>query len=96
MILIAAFLPTLALAQSAAKPPQANLKASSAAASQNGKSHKDAAAKGSGSHTGSMIGNHKDVMETTVPPPSAGSKTQSATSSTASPAAQPAPGRPKK
>ena len=68
--------------------------------------HKDmmmgvAADKNQGStttHSGNMIGNHKDVMEGTAPAPAAGGKTQPATTSAASPAAQPAPApsRPKK
>jgi hypothetical protein len=96
-ILIAVFLPALAVAQSAPKRTQAPSKPSSAATSpQNGKGQKDAAAKGSGSHTNNMIGNHKDVMEATAPAPATGGKTQPATSSAASPAAQPAPNRPKK
>jgi hypothetical protein len=53
---------------------------------------------GSTTHSGNMIGNHKDVMESTAPAPATGGKAQPATASTASTAAQPtpAPNRPKK
>jgi hypothetical protein len=53
---------------------------------------------GSATHSGNMIGNHKDVMEATAPAPAAGGKAQPATTSAAAPAAQPtpAPSRPKK
>lgn len=99
-ILIALFLPAFVLAQDTPKRTQSPSKPSSAAAapaeSQNGKGQKDAAAKGAGSHTGNMIGNHKDVMEATAPAPAAGKKTQPAASPAASPAAPAPPSRPKK
>jgi hypothetical protein len=62
--LIALALSVVVLAQSA--PRKAQTKSPTAAttpsASENKKSQNDAAAKGSGSHTSSMSGNHKDVM----------------------------------
>jgi hypothetical protein len=63
-VLILFVFSTLALAQSAPNKNQSNSSkpAASPAASQNGKGQKDAAAKGSGAHTGGMSGKHKDVM----------------------------------
>jgi hypothetical protein len=65
--LVLLILSSFALAQSAPKksqanPPKPQAAATTPAASENGKGQKDAAVKASGSHSGNMIGNHKDVM----------------------------------
>jgi hypothetical protein len=83
-------LSAVALAQSAPKKspsnsPKTQSAAAPAASTNSGASQHDAAAnknQGSGSHSGNMIGNHKDVMGTAAAP-SAGAKN--------SPATQPAP-----
>jgi hypothetical protein len=82
LILLA--LSSLALAQSAPKKSQSNsakpqnAAATPATSGANGAGQHDAATnknQGSGSHTGNMIGNHKDVMETVDKNPSSGSHT---------------------
>ncbi len=83
-VLILLALSALTLAQSAPKKSQANPttpQTAATAGSENAKGQKDAAAnkKGSGSHTGSMSDNHKDVMETVAPNPSTGGQAQPAT-----------------
>jgi hypothetical protein len=60
-LLIALILSVTALAQSAPKNTPAKSQ-TTPSASQNGKNQKDAAAKGSASHTSNMSGNHKDIM----------------------------------